>query len=486
MTLLSDALKALNSALPGYVKADSYYFGDAKEVFPSNRWRQLLEDTGKHYRINFAATPVDVVTERLDISAFMGDPQAVERFQECWEDNEFALEAPIVMGRAGRFGDSYAIIWPDEDVPSGVAMYAHTPYSVRVFYDPERPRRKTHAIQRWLAVSPPSVDQDPENRGLVPNRTYVFVNMWYIDRIERWVSEQPIDDGLGGSQTSPTDDSINFVRYTEDEENPFGFLPVYHFRNDRQYGRPEHADAYTVQDMVNKTLANLMNSLDHAGYPQRFALSDAAQQDNGFAAPPEELDANGTPIKATNPRGFKAGPGETWLIEGAKSVGQFPTALASNFLDPVNALVKWMGTVTDTPVHLFDLGGQLPSGESQKVGMEPLNKKVGARQRSYGVTWRDLADGVLTMMNVTHTAGAVQVEWSPLDRADSKEDWEVVGLKVSSGVPVREALVQAGYLPDVVDSWLGLTPDDAPDDSQREVDAEVGATAPLAPETTSP
>lgn len=460
MGLLELSLAALNKAQPAYVTAGEYYSGEVAEHFASQRLKELLAKSGERYRINFAATPVDAVTERLEIASFMGEQQYVDSWQEAFEENEFPLEAPMVHAYAGRYGDAYVIAWLDEEMDTGVSMYVHTPLDVRVFYDPERPRKKSHAVHRWVAAGP---QETPDGqRPLEAGKLYVFVNLYFPDRIERWVSENPLNQTNGQLQ-SATDDALLFTKLQEDELNEFGFVPVWHFRTDRPYGTPEHKDAFTPQDMVNKTLANLMSSLDFAGYPQRYAVSESANDATGgdFGAPADTGGGYTTTTdqpaaRAVNPGGFKAGPGETWLVEGAKSVGTFEVMQSENFLGPVNALVKWMGTVTDTPVHLFDLGGNVPSGESIDASTEPLDKKVGNRQASYGATWRDLADGVLEMRGVTAPVGAVQVSWSPLERAVTKEHWEVVKLKVEAGVPQREALIQAGYLPEVVDSWMGV------------------------------
>ncbi len=454
MTLLAVSLAELNRAQPGYLEAANYYSGDVLERFPSVLLQTLLAETGKRHRINFAATPVDAVAELLSIDGFTGDKLPVDTFNNIWEDNDFGLEALSVHKNACIYGDSYVIVWPDETAPTGVAMYSHSPIDVRVFYDPEAPRTPTHAVHRWVAATP--AEQDPENRPLTPGRYYVFVNMYFPDRVERYVSFDPIDDVTNAGAVSLlnyTDPNTVFSRFAEDEVNEFDFLPVFHFRNARPYGRPEHADAFTVQDMINKTLANMMNSLDFAGYPQRYALSDSrAAADAGY----DDLDlASDAPVaEALNSGGFKAAPGETWLIENAKSVGQFSTADASNFLEPINGFVKYMGTVTDTPVHLFDLGGNVPSGESLKASVAPLHNKARTQQRGHGVTWRSLANGVLAMAGVAAEPGAVQVVWSPLEQATTKEEWEVLALKVAAGVPRRDALIQAGYLPDVVDAWL--------------------------------
>lgn len=458
MSLLAASLKELNASAPAYAQAEAYHSGEVREKFASDRLAQILSGTGLHYKVNFSATPVDAVVERLEIAAFAGEPTALARWNEVWEDNDFPLEAKgSVHAWCERLGDAYVIGWPDEDMDSGMAIYAHRPESVRVFYDPERPRRKSHAIHKYVSLARPAEDQDPDERQLTPGRLYGFVTVYFRDHVERWVTLDPVDDGPGGARTPITDETA-FVVFADDEDNPWDLIPVWHFRTARPYGRPQHKNAFDPQDMINAILADLMNSMNFASYPQRFALADAAQQQmaGGFGAPEEDL--NVPSVNAVNRGGFRAGPGETWLIEGAKEVGQFATADSANFVEPITAQVKWMGLVTSTPVHLFDMGGQIPSGESLKAAMAPLNSKVNNQKAQLGATYREMADDVLTMLGVKHANGAVQVVWMPNDVMDNIETWNVVAAKIAVGIPVREAIIQAGFLPSVVDEMLGILP----------------------------
>ncbi|WP_143860713.1 hypothetical protein, partial [Nocardia cerradoensis] len=56
--------------------------------------------------------------------------------------------------------------------------------------------------------------------------------------------------------------------------NEFGTLPVFHFTTGiDQYGKPEHEAAYAAQDAINKLLASQMASVEHYGFPTRYALT---------------------------------------------------------------------------------------------------------------------------------------------------------------------------------------------------------------------
>jgi hypothetical protein len=48
----------------------------------------------------------------------------------------------------------------------------------------------------------------------------------------------------------------------------------------------------------------------------------------------------------------------------------------------------------------------------------------------------------------------VDVKWKPLQVAVGLEDWNIIQAKIGNGVPVRQALIEAGYPEDEVDIWL--------------------------------
>ncbi|WP_176734724.1 hypothetical protein, partial [Streptomyces sp. EN23] len=61
----------------------------------------------------------------------------------------------------------------------------------------------------------------------------------------------------------------------------------------------------------------------------------------------------------------------------------------------------------------------------------------------------------------------VTVDWVPARSVSSAEGWQTVKAKIDAGVPRRQALMEAGYRAEQVDSWLAGV-DDA--ELQRRVD----------------
>ncbi|WP_030168970.1 phage portal protein [Streptomyces sp. NRRL S-813] len=449
-------IEELKDARPDYDHAAMYYDGKVPEVFTSVRLRRALMAHDIDFDLNFAKTAVDAVTDRLEIAGITGQDDATTNLiSKIWQDNQLDLEMPDLFRRAGEYGDAYLMVLPVEDERGNVIrveMFYNSPQTVRVIYDEENPRRKRFTIKRWC------------------DGPYQRAELLYDDRTERWTTAKNSD----GSK--PAD----WLHWPADEEDPeswviehdWGEQPVYHFRTDRPYGVPEHYGAYGPQNAITKLQATHMGTVDYQGFPQRYALTEAANTDTSELEPGDFADDDWPlPEKGLGPSdsgddsSLKAGPGELMLLRGFKAVGQFDAANPQVFLDPIMFNVRAMAQITTTPLHLFDPSGEQPSGQSVRAQDAPFTKKVGNRQLSYGATLREAFTFALRRLGAEDPV--VTVHWKPAETIDDAEGWQTVEAKIRAGVPRRQALVEAGYRAEQVDTWLAGV-DDA--ELQRRVD----------------
>lgn len=476
---LATALDQLGKAYGSYVKAEQYYEDERGEYFASIRVRRAIARTGAGFRFGFAKTPVDAVADRLEISSVTcTDERANALLLDMWEDNQLDLEMPNIFRRACEYGDAYVIVWPssmtdtedqdsititaaepaegdntptvvdtDADGFANVDIFYNSPTCCRLFYDPEKPLVKAFGVKKWVL-----------------NATkQVRVDLYYPDRIERYVSPkgklqpkpsdmQPfLDDGQG--------DSDGVI------ENPFGEIPIFHFRTDRPYGVPEHKPFYGAQDAIHKLIISHMSGVDYQAFPQRYALMDP-DADTGEATNNDEdlfafgLDTGATSRPADPQSQLTADPGSFWQLKGMREVGQFAEANPATFLDPMMAYLKFGATLSNTPMRLFDYAAQLPSGASQVQLEGPFVKKVLARQRSFGATLREL---FVFALKITGFPGAkVVVNWAPPATVDDLVGWQIVGEKIRNGMPPRQAFLEAGRTVDQVNAWFGEEDEDLP------------------------
>lgn len=440
---LMHALHEMAEHEPDYRAAVSYYEGTAPEFFASARLRRRLQAGSKHFRVNLAKTPVDVIVDSLSIASVsvIDNPSASTLLNQILTDNEMEEEIPNLLKRTCEYGDGYLIVWPgdDPDDPK-VEMFFNDALTCRAIYDEEDPRLVRFVIKRF-----------------VTNDKRVRANLLYADRIEKYICS------VGGNEKRWSD----WSRYLDDDmdddavegagawpiPNPYGEVPVFHFRTDRPYGVPLHKDAYGPQDGVNKLIVTLMSTVDYSGYPQRYALTDAGVEDD------EETDFNsnwlGDDAQATrhttDTSTLKSGPGELWYMHGTKSVGQFSVADPKAFLDPLEVLVRLMAQTTTTPLHYFDPSGDRPSGESLRVANKPKDDKVKHLHRGLGATMKKALAFALKVAGIENAV--IDLQWDNPSKTDDSDGWATTSAKIAAGVPVRQALMEAGYGVEQLDEW---------------------------------
>jgi hypothetical protein len=393
-----------------YTNAEDYYRGSQAEVFANNKWNRLFRANGT-YVLNYAKTVVDTVLDRLEIASVKGVGEAADAaINKIWETNELALDATEIHRRALVFGECYAIVWPDEE--GEVQITYNAPTTTVMIYDAENPRKKSFAAKAW----------EVEN---VFGKTETRLNLFYADRIEKF-------GRAGGLDTAASDENGWTLR--EVVENPFGEIPVFHFRTHRPYGTPEHAAAIGPQDAINKLVNNHMLTVDYQGAPQRYALSSYGNQS-------EMQDFDDDDTARENIASMKSGPGELWYLNGITQVGQFAPADPTVFTGPILEYVKSMASLTQTPLHFFQ-NTQVVSGEALRTAEAPLTKKVGERQNSFGATWREVFRFALRIEGIDTD---VQVDWASSEAMDPTDAWNLAAIKAGLGIPLEVILIEMGY-----------------------------------------
>lgn len=458
MSDLATGLRALDDAAPRVIEAKEHYEGTAPEVFSSRGVARYLRGTGQKFRLNWCRVVVTAVLNRLELAAVQavsttededptpgeGEPnRAQATLDALWYANRMGLQVRNLHEAALSQGETFAIVWPGAD--GRPRIYHNPPTQVQLVYDPEDGETKRFAVKRWLI-----------------DTGRMRVNLYYADRIERYISANPVREDVN------PEDLIPYFDEGEDEDeddwvvpNEYGEIPVFHFRPQWPDARPEHLDAYGAQNGLNKLLASYYGTVDFQVFPQRYALSDGGTAGTTMA---DEDFADDEPAPNREKEQPQAGAGTVWWLDNAKAVGQFAPADPKVFWDPVQQLVQHLAVTTDTPFHLFQFGGQPPSGESRRAASEPLYAKTANRQLSLGATWEELWGFVLRVAGV---GGSVQVDWAPIDKADDKDGLEAAEKKRALGVPDDVVLMEVGYTDREMAAWA---PDTLQADSPPEGD----------------
>lgn len=409
MSNLKTVVEGITSRAAEYREADAYYAGNVKEAWTTAFMARRFGRTDS-YKINFANVVVDAVNNRLDIDAVLATSDTGQSaLNTIMEQNEMALETNEIHKRALVYGECYVIVWPDEE--GNVEISYNSPLTTKVFYSNENQRKKEYAAKMWTEVSP-------------LGRKSTRMNLYFDDRIEKYT--------VNGEVTSANNNEWTLF---ETVENPYGEVPVFHFRTHRPHGTPEHFKAYGAQDMINKLVRTHMDTIDYQGAPQRYALTGAMADAEADAFDDDDTDRE-------NMDALKNGPGELWYLKGVNQVGQFSPADHKVFTEPLMVYTRAMAASTDTPVHYFDRGNSNPSGEALRTAEAPLVKKINDRQVSFGSTWRDVYRFALMIEGVVED---VQIKWTPVESLDSMDSWEVAGKKKLVGVAPEQIFLEMGY-----------------------------------------
>lgn len=466
---LMEGWKALEEATDGYLEALAYYRGTAAERFANERIRQLVEESGQSYRFRLAAIPVKVMAKRTRISNITSDKdQVTAALDHIREANQAPIYEPLIMKKCFTFGDSYAMAWPVEedsqdpaedgdatDAPADpevaqarVEVSYQSPLHCRVLYDAEDGRRPRYAIRRW------------RERSVLGQKTW-HLEMWYADRLERWMT---LPDRKGGN----VEDWVPYVLDGEDqpvistqeeaqEEHPWGELPIKHFRTDLPYGEPAHFAAYGPQDAITKAITTqVVVDIEAHGWPERWRtlrdqrLLETGQEPVawGDSAQASVAPVDGTPAVSSRRRGS----GMEHTYAGTERVGEYTSPDPAALIAPVEFWVKLMSVVTETPLDELDATVQL-SGVSREKADAPLKEKAKDAKSYLEGAWADLYHLAARMAGVADP-GVISVHWTPPEVTMDADWWTTARTRMETGVPVRQILTEANYLPEQVDAWL--------------------------------
>jgi len=462
------SIRSITECRDSYEIAKEYDDINLWEYASNSREGRTLRQAGIEYDPNFCGVVIDSVSNRMEIlsvTATMGetgDEEASESvtkiLNEVWEENELDNYYREWNRNALRDGDGYLIVWPDADFEDPESPYVVNityvdPRMGRMFYDEENPRKKKFFAQMW------------EIPDATSRYTLTRLNLFYPDRIEKYISK---DRSAKRAQ--------DFIPYEDEFDggwpliNPYGKIPAFHLRTSHQYGKPEHRNAFSLQDAISKLLEMMMVSVEFLGYPQRYAIQEAdsygtqgQEEDPLSSIGPDdsdefsELQLNQLPRNdVSNETGseFEANPGGLQLFKNFKEVGTWKTSDPANYLEPWREMARAISSTTDTPLYKFQgFGGTPPSGESLRISEAPLNKKVKDRTRLFGSTWSKALEFALELLGIS---AKVVVTWEAPETTDMMDVWNLARAKIELGVPMEVALMQAGVPEHQAAEWAEL------------------------------
>ena len=404
-----------------YDKLWAYYDGQQPLVYSSRKLREIFSGLDARFTQNWCAVVIDSLLDRLELRSptVVNDPQATAMLADLWQRTGLVDEVFGVHEDVAVTGEGFVIAWPGAD---GEPEAFHNDARLcHALYDGENPRRMRVAAKWW---------QTDEGK--------VRLTLYYADRLEYYESKRPYKDGEVASA-----DAFGLLGETPMAENPFGVLPVFHFRSSRRVAKSQLANVTEIQDAVNKLLADMMVAAEFGAFPQRYVISGA-----GIV-------------------GLRNNPNEIWDLAAseqgmqATQAGQFTATDLNNYIQAINKLSADIGIITRTPRHYFYAQAGDPSGEALLAMEAPLNKKALRLQGMMTPTWGSLAAFLLQMRGVDVPAVDVWAGYDDAATVQPMTQAAIIKARVESGMSLRTALK-------TYDGWTQEDVDEMDADAQAE------------------
>lgn len=414
ITDLQRAHKALSSKRQGYTDLWAYYDGKQPTVYTSKRLKEIFKDLDATFNENWCSVVIDCATDRINLEGFAvaGAGETGAKLTTLFQELQLGLEADDVHEAALVTGEAFLIVWREEDDTAPQAYY-NDPRLCHVFYDPENPRKKSFAAKWW-------VDQQLKTR----------LTLYYSDRLEYYISR--------GKTDAPSSANA-FMPFPEEEtaDNPFGEIPVFHFRPERRTIKGDLANVVPLQNGINKLMADMMVAAEYGAFKQRYVISnaDTSQLQNA--------------------------PNLVWSIPAGDGVGQqsqvgeFEATDLENYLKAIDSLAAAAAIISRTPKHyLFEQAGT-PSGEALIAMEAPLNKRVQNHIDRFTITWREVAAFLLKLSGAGEVSPvSIEPRFTRPETIQPETEAGIRKANVDSGVPLVTALRWEGKTQAEIDQMI--------------------------------
>jgi hypothetical protein len=395
-----ERFKAVSDIYTAYF---NYYDGDQPLRYSVKRLEDAFDQKMVKFRENWCTVVIDAVMDRMELYGWnTADESVNDLLSKIWASSGLALESNEVHESAMICGESFLIGWQDEG--RDLEFYYNDPRKAAVFYDPDHPKVKKFAAKWW---------DDDDGCHMV---------LYYPDRLEKYFARGrqmvEIDANAGGFRVFQLEVS---------ERNPYGVIPVFHFRNALRIVKSDLKNVVELQDAVNKLLCDMMVTAEFDAFPARYVISNA------------DIET------------LKNSPGQIWDLpagfgEGqGTSVGTLEAANLANYSDQINDIASAIAVITATPKHYFERTSAQVSGEALITMEAPLVKKVEKKRELFGDVWQEVAVFALLVSGITAQKSDIQPQWGPAEADQPLTETQVIKTYRDAGLPIRSAMRLAGY-----------------------------------------
>lgn len=422
MTLPTDGVKWAVDAFKDarnlrYSTYASYLDGIQPLSFASVKFRSAFGQLFEAFAYNRCSSVVDAHADRLRVTGFgADDPTIAQAAQDLWDANRMDVREGQVEVDQLALGDAY-VIAEVHPVRGDVQYWAQDPRMVRVHYGDDAPGALDLGTKVWY---------DDER--------YCHLNLYFRDRIEKYISSNRAPSGVPASAAS-----FRLVEIAG-ETNPVPLavtdtVPIFHFANNGRtnaYGVSELRPILPLQDAINKTLMDMLVAMEFAAFPQRVLIGVEADDPDSI----EKLAR------------FQAGIDRILTLFAADAkLGEFSAVNIAQYLSVAEFWDTAISRVSKVPVHYLGMNGTFASGRALRIAETPFTAKIEDKQRSAGQAWSDVQTYGLRLQGKDVAPGAIRVNWASAAPLSDEDKLDIAVEKQGIGFPFEAILRESGYEP---------------------------------------
>ena len=336
--------------------------------------RSTSNDDSTDFNDNICGIILDTMLDRINLLGVKADNETASEWIRKLLERERIDALQIEAAEATlRDGNSYLMVHPD--IETGVAHFSHEPaydgsFGTLVMYESTAAREPMLAVKVWKVTSTNIADT-------------TRMNVYYPDRIERFVSQETIDGASTSLAQYTGDGQRAVIPWMMRDGTPIG-VPFVHFKNRGSsadsYGLSELENVMPLQNAENVVLTSIVSTALLSGFPIRALIGAKAPADvvPGRIESFFPQNADGSPASTVDEGVLK------WLQ--AIRLEQFEVSDLSKLLEVAAWLKSEMYTVTNTPTD--DIAADA-SGEARKQSEVKLIGKVKRFCVKNGNAWED-------------------------------------------------------------------------------------------------
>lgn len=382
--------------------AFAYYDGDHPIIYSTARLASIFKSNEVKFIQNWCAVVIDSLKERIQLKGFTVPDQVKAEVDRLWIENQLSLESDDLHEAVHITGEGFIIVQESETGGSPEIFY-NDPRLVTAIYYEGNPRNMRLAAKMWI-------DELEHYR----------LTLYYPDRFEYYISQGKAENVTNAGAFTPDPDQ-------PEAPNPWGKIPVFHFRLSKRVIKGDLHDVIPLQNAVNKLLTDMMVVGDYGAFKQRYIITNSDV--SGLRNSPDAIWE------------IPAGDGST---EGTK-VGEFSATDLKNYLEAISQIAGDIAKISRTPKHyIFGQAGD-PSGEALTAMEAPLIRKAQDHIERFDPVWSEVIAYALQLKGYTINHAEINPEWETVETVQPKTRADIRLLTVNSGIPLITALKREGW-----------------------------------------